>query len=405
MKFKFKAIKLSGERYEGIAQSKNKFSLYNEFKNEGSILISAEEIKNNSVNRLFSKSGLSLNRVSPLQKISLAKNLSSMLKAGLSLSRALSVIEKQTGHGYFQDIVIDLNSEIKAGRSLSEALKKYPKIFSNLFVAMTKAGEESGSLVEALANVALQAEKVYRLQKKIKGALIYPGVIVSAMLLVGILMFIFVVPGLTATFKDLDTALPFSTQLVISFSDFLSTNWLLTIFILIAVVGGLIILARSKIGHLILDNILVRLPLIGDLVVEANTARTMRTFSSLLLAGVPVSDSLIITTEVVDNHLYKKVINEALMIVEKGESISTVFEKNYKLYPAFVGEMVSVGEETGNLGLMLSEVAAFYENDVEERTKDLSTIIEPILMIIIGVAVGFFALSMITPIYSVMDKI
>jgi len=405
MKYKFKAIRSNGERYEGTQESASKFNLYNELKTDGSMLISAQEIGNIKWQKYFYKFFSFLGNISTAQKISFAKNLSSMTKAGLSLSRALSVLERQSKEGRFKNTVEGINLEIKKGKTLSEALKSYPNIFSNLFISMAKAGEESGNLSDSLANVALQMDKTYKLQKKVKGAMIYPAVIISVMIVVGILMFIFVVPGITETFKELNTELPMSTKTIIFISDFLTGHWFLTILILVIAVSGIYFSGKTVVGRRLRDVIVIKLPLIGDLIKEANAARVARTLSSLLTAGVPIAESLRITKDIVNNHFYKKVIEEASVVVEKGETISSVFMNNAKYYPTFVGEMMSVGEETGNMASMLGEVAIFYENDVEERTKDLSTIIEPILMVVIGAAVGFFALSMVTPIYSVMDNI
>lgn len=402
MKFKFKAIKNNGKRYEGVTESLSKFNLYNELKADGVMLISAEELSKFGLERYFF--GL-FSGIPIAQKISFAKNLSAMIKAGLSLSRALSVIERQSNNVKFKNVTEGINLEIKKGKTLSEALKNYPNIFSDLFVFMAKAGEESGNLSNALADVALQMDKTYRLQRKIRGALIYPAVIVSVMILVGMLMFIFVIPGIITTFRELNTELPFSTKVIIFISDFLTDHWFLAIIIVLAFVSGIYFSLQTFIGRKLRDYLIIRLPLVGDLIKEANAARVSRTLSSLLLAGVSIAKSLVITKDIVKNHYYKKVLEEAIKVVEKGENISSVFTKNPELYPVFIGEMMIVGEETGNLGPMLLDVAIFYENDVEERTKDLSTIIEPVLMVIIGIAVGFFALSMVTPIYSVMDKV
>lgn len=405
MKFKFKAVKDSGEKFDGSRESQSKFSLYNELKAEGVMLISAEEQSRADWQKYFLKYFSFLGGVSTAQKIAFAKNLSAMTRAGLSLSRALSVIERQSNNAKFKSVVEGINLEIKKGRTLSEALKNYPNIFSNLFISMAKAGEESGGLSEALANVALQMDKTYRLQKKVKGAMIYPAVIIVVMLVVGILMFVLVVPGITATFKDLNTELPASTKVIIGISDFMTAHWLLAIIGLLVLAFGIYSSLKTAIGRRIRDKVVIKLPLVAELIMEANAARVARTLASLLTAGVPVAQSIDITREIVNNFYYKQVLEEAARVVEKGENISTVFIKYPQYYPTFVGEMMSVGEETGNMAAMLSEVAIFYENDVEERTKDLSTIIEPVLMVIIGAAVGFFALSMVAPIYSVMDNI
>lgn len=405
MRFKFKAIKNNGERYEGVLESASKFALYNDIKAEGSLLISAEELSQFKLQAFFYRIFSFLGGVSTAQKIAFAKNLSAMTKAGLSLSRALSVIERQTKNARFKIIVEGINLEIKKGKTLSEALKSYPDIFSDLFVFMAKAGEEGGGLSDSLANVALQMDKTYRLQKKVKGAMIYPAVIITVMMVVGVLMFIFVVPGITATFKELNTELPSTTKFIIFLSEFLTGHWLASILIILAVVSSIYFSLKTASGKKLRDGLVIKIPLVGDLVKEANASRVARTLSSLLMAGVPVARSIEITRDMVSNHYYRKVLEEAGKIVEKGENISAVFMRNPKLYPTFVGEMMSVGEETGNMAAMLLEVAIFYENDVEERTKDMSTIIEPVLMVIIGIAVGFFALSMVTPIYSVMDNV
>ncbi len=386
-------------------ESQSKFTLYNDLKTEGNMLVSAEEIGGAKFEKVFYKLFSFLGNVPTALKISFAKNLSAMTKAGLSLSRALYVIERQSNNARFKSVVEGLNLEIKKGKTLSDAMKNYPNIFSNLFISMAKAGEESGGLADALANVALQMDKTYRLQKKVKGAMIYPAVIISVMLIVGILMFIFVVPGITATFKELNTELPFSTKVIIGISDFLTQHWFLALIAILVAVFGVYFSAKTAVGKKLRDKVVVRLPLVGELIMEANAARVARTLSSLLTAGVPVAESIHITKDIVGNHLYRQVLEEAATVVEKGENISSVFMKHPKLYPTFVGEMMGVGEETGNMAAMLSEVAIFYENDVDERTKDLSTIIEPVLMVIIGAAVGFFALSMVTPIYSVMDNV
>jgi type IV pilus assembly protein PilC len=405
MRLKFKAIKNNGERYEGMRESLNKFTLFNELKNEGDMLISTQELDQDVFQKYFLKAFGFLGGINTAQKIAFAKNLSAMTKAGLPLSRALSVIERQSKGARFKTVVEGINLEIKKGKTLSEALKKYPNIFSNLFISMTKAGEESGSLSEALENVALQMDKTYRLQKKVKGAMIYPAVIISVMIIVGILMFIFVVPGITETFRELNTELPATTKFIIFISDFLTGHWFMAFLIIIAFILAVYFSLKTGISKRIRDYIVIRLPLVSELIKEANAARVARTLSSLLVAGVPVAQSIDITKDMVSNYYYKSVLKEAGEIVQKGENISGVFMRSPTLYPTFVGEMMSVGEETGNMASMLLEVAIFYENDVEERTKDLSTIIEPILMVIIGAAVGFFALSMVTPIYSVMNNV
>lgn len=405
MKFKYKAIRNGNDIYESVRESADKFSLNTELKSEGETLISVTSTDSSRLSSGFRKFSGIFNTVPTHQRIIFAKNLGAMIKAGLSVSKALSVLEKQIQNKKFKGIISSINLDIKKGKGLSESLKTYPNIFSELFVAMAKAGEESGNLAESLKNVGEQMESTYKLKSKIRGAMMYPSVILIIMLIVGTLMMIFVVPGITATFKDLNTQLPFSTNMIIAISDFFKYHYLLMLLVILVLIIGGYIFSISKAGKRFFDAVILKIPVISNLSREINSARTARTLSSLLSSGVPFAVAISITGNVVQNSYFKNILLEAKLRVEKGENISAVFLENTKYYPVFVGEMVNVGEETGKLPEMLLEVASFYEESVDQKTKDMSTIIEPVLMVIIGAAVGFFAISMITPIYSVMDKI
>lgn len=328
-----------------------------------------------------------------------------MLEAGLSLSRAITVSERQTKNPKLKAIFTDLNANISSGKTFHEAMSLHTDIFPAIFISMTKAGEESGNLAESLKQIANQMEKSYQIKKKVKSAMIYPGIILSVMVAIGVLMMIFVVPRLTKTFTDLKTELPGSTKFVIWLSDFLSNHYITGIVIVVAVVFGIIYASKTKKGKKVIDFCVLKIPVISTIIKESNSAQTARTLSSLLTAGVDLLVAVKITGEVLQNSYFKEVLEKTEGVVEKGQPLSTIFEKEEKLFPIFVSEMMSVGEETGKLATMLVGVANFYENEVEQKTKDMSTIVEPFLMVIIGLSVGFFAVSMITPMYSVMNNI
>ncbi|MFA5095577.1 MAG: type II secretion system F family protein [Candidatus Paceibacterota bacterium] len=404
MLFLYKAKLKSGEIIEGTMESADRFSLSRELKSRGNIPISIKEKKKSSLDpsKIF---GYFFSRVKIGEQIIFTKNLSGMLKAGLSLFRALSVLKKQTKNAALDKILTSLSDEINAGGTLSSGMAKFPDVFSKLFVSMTRAGEESGNLSGALSEIGMNLEKAHSLTKKIKGALVYPGVILSAMILIGILMFAFVVPTLASTFKELGVELPTSTKFIIALGNFFSQYLILSLVLIIGSVVGIISFLRASFIKKYVDFVIIKLPVIGDMSKELNTARTARTMSSLLLSGVSIIRAIEITEDVVQNVYYKKVLNQAKEEIEKGAPFSKAFEESPDLYPVMMTEMVQVGEETGNLSDMLLQVASFYEGEVENKTKNLSTIIEPVLMIIIGAAVGFFAISMITPLYSVMDNI
>lgn len=399
MKFSYKARDASGGITAGIIEGANRNEAIETLRTGGVTPISLEEKKQLSLSLSFGK------RVKLSEKIIFTKNLAGMLKAGLPLARALVVLGKQTTNEYLKTIIISLIASIDRGDTFSIGLTKYPKVFSALFVAMVKSGEESGGLPAALLEIGSNLEKSYNLNRKVKSALMYPSIIILAIFIIGILMFIYVVPVLTKTFKELEVDLPTSTKFVVWLSDTISNHiglLLLGMVVLVAVVyTGL----KQPVVRRGIDFISVRVPVLGVLLQEMNAARTTRTLSSLLIAGVSISRAIVITKEVVQNTYYKEVLQEVEEVIEKGETISSVFQKHTTLYPVMVGEMIEVGEETGNLSTMLLDIATFYENEVDVKTKDLSTIIEPVLMIFIGVAVGFFAISMLSPMYSLMDTI
>lgn len=338
-------------------------------------------------------------------KISFAKNVSTMLDAGLPLTRALSVIERQSRNKKLKAILSALSADIAKGDSLSTTMAKHPEAFSSLFVSMVKAGEESGGLSKSLRAVGNQLERAHLLTKKIRGAMMYPGIILTIMIGIGILMLLYVVPTITDVFKSMNVQLPISTRIIIFASDFLKNHFIVVFLGIVVVVAGIIYLAKTPYGRRSFTALLLRLPFVGSVTKETNSARTARTLSSLLSAGVDFLIAIRITEEVLQNVFYKEVLKKAEANVEKGKPISEIFLAEEKLYPAFVGEMASIGEETGRLSEMFENVAVFYENEVEQRTKDMSTVIEPVLMVVIGIAVGIFAVSMLSPIYSLVDAL
>jgi type IV pilus assembly protein PilC len=335
----------------------------------------------------------------------MTRSLASMLDAGLPLSRALSVIERQSGKRPLARIMNDVITRINTGASLHESLGHHTDTFSRLFISMVRAGEESGSLTEALTVVGGQMERAVALTKKVKGAMMYPAVILLAMVIIGILMLTFVVPTLSRTFTQLGVEIPTVTKIILATSDFLAANFILTSAGLVAVVAAIFFGLRTKIGVKFSDHAVTYIPIVGPIIREVITARTARTMSSLLKAGVDVVLALSITREVVGNARYAPVLQAAEGGVTQGKPLSEMLSKNAKLYPPLFLEMIAVGEETGKLAELLSHTAEYFEAEVEQKTKDLSTVIEPLLMLFIGAGVGFFAIAMLAPIYSISDSI
>lgn len=404
MFFSYSAKSKTGEILEGELEASDRFFVARDLRSRGYIPSTIRE-KSGGLNDRFTVFMGIFSKVSVSEQIIFTKNLSGMIKAGLSLSRAISVLRKQTKNAKLNKIYVSLSADINSGATFSSSLMKFPDVFSKLFISMVKAGEESGNLAGALSDIAINLEKANSITKKVHGALIYPGVIMSAMVVIGVLMFAFVVPTLASTFKELGVTLPLSTQILIFFGTFFSNNLLLTFAMILGAGFGIYSLFRAKFMSKYIDFVVLKIPVISKLTKELNTARTARTISSLLLSGVSITRALEITEDVVQNIYYKKVLSEARVGIEKGAPFSTAFEANTKLYPVMMAEMIQVGEETGKLSDMLLQVASFYEDEVENKTKNLSTIIEPLLMIFIGSGVGFFAISMISPLYSILGSI
>lgn len=402
MLFSYKAVKVDGSEYQGTIEAADKFALYKELHARGESVVSVKEGKEKKSGGRFS---ISFGGTKMADRIMFAKNLSAMLKAGLPLARALLVLERQMSSAQWKAIFTSLQDDLSKGVPFSAGIAKFPKTFSGLFVSMVSAGEESGSLSDALSIVGVQLDKAHQLKKKVKGAMMYPGIILSVMVIIGILMFVYVLPKLTSTFKEFNVELPFATRLIIGTSDFVSANLALMGFAAVAFVIFGVLFARSTFGKVVLHRVVLHVPVIGFIAKEINSARTARTLSSLLSSGVEVVTAMKITSDVVQNVHYKKMLARTAEDIQKGSTIQSLFLPRTDLYPSFVGEMIGVGEETGTLSKVLLEVALFYEGEVEQKTKDISTIIEPFLMVIIGGGVGFFALAMISPIYSLSNTI
>lgn len=404
MKYRVTIRKEGAPDATSVVEAPSRFAVYEQVQKERGVVVALAEGGKSSwlPSWLFISFGTGVKR---LEIIRMAKNLSAMLSAGLSISRALSVLERQSSNKRFKAVVQGLGESVKKGSSFHEALALYPRVFSPLFIAMSRAGEESGSLSESFSVVSLQMERADTLIRKVRGAMIYPAIVVVAIIIVAILMLIYVVPTLTKTFESFNVEIPLSTRVIMAISDFMAAHALVSLGTLVAVAVGSVTLVRSRRGSAVVLALALRLPVIGELVRETYAARTARTLSSLLAAGVPILETLSITEEVVHARPFASIIAEAAARVKKGEPLSASFAEHPKLYPILLSEMLSVGEETGKVTDMLKQIAEFYEEDVAEKTKDLSTIIEPILMLLIGAVVGVFAVSMIAPIYQLSSAI
>jgi type IV pilus assembly protein PilC len=404
MKANYTAKNYSGEIKAGEVNVKDERELANQLREEDFVLTSFNEIKESDkkikvafLDRFFS--------IPLSEKMMFTRNLSVMISSGLPISKALKNLVIQTKNKKFIKVLNTVQEDVQAGSPFSDGLARFPLIFNELFINMVRIGETGGNLEEVLDILANQLERDHDLLRKVRGALVYPAVILVAMLGIGIVMMIYVVPQITKIFTDMNVELPILTKFVISLSNALVNYWWLAIAIFVALAIGIRIFFSMTIGRKIWGLVIINIPLIGKIVIKVNCARFSRIHSSLLKSGIPVTSALEILSRTLNNFYYKRALKRAVEGVQKGVNLSKIIYAEKKIFPVLVPQMIEVGEETGKTEEVLAKLADFYEEEVSQITKNLSSIIEPILMLIIGSAVGIFAVSIIQPMYSVMENV
>lgn len=410
-KFSYRAKNFDGRELFGERDAENERELTRVLREEGYTLVDIGPSQGKKFDwslvgfKKFSSLLVLFKRVSIAEKMLFSKNLAVMIRAGLSLSRALDALSRETRNSFFRTVLESISADIKKGSNLHESFSKYPNVFPPLFIAMVEAGEKSGKLDMTFETLSNQMRQDHDLITRVRGALVYPALIIAAMIGIGILMLIYVVPTLLSTFEELNVELPSSTRIIVGISGFLLNHGFLVFLLFLIFLWLLFLLSKHRRVRIILSLFFVYTPLIAPLNQKFNTARTARTLSSLLASGVQILESLDVVSRVVQNHYYQLAILEAKSDIQKGKTISSVFRRYQHLFSPLLVEMLAVGEETGKMAAMLEEVASFYESEVASITRDMSSIIEPVLMIIIGIVVGLFAIAMISPLYSVLGNI
>ncbi len=401
MQFTYTAITKSGQKESATIQAPNITAAGHMLKEQGLLLthIEAQE-KKDIFSFLKSISTISLD-----EKINFVENVSVMLKAGISISRALQIVVKQTQNTKFKIILTDVYNQVQQGKGLSEALEKYPDIFPGIFFSMIKVGELSGNLDKSLEYLSIQLHREADLKSKTRGAMIYPSVIVGAMLIIGVLMSIFVLPQLTSVFKDFSTSLPLATRVVIWFADFMSAHAVIVIGLMMAFIAALVSIYRTYPGKKAFDVFTLHFLVVSNIVKKINLARFSRILSSLLKSGIPIVQALEVAGGSLSNIPYRELVMSASGQVKLGKTITESLSKDDTLFPVLVAQMIQVGEESGTVQEILEQLAAHYEEEVDTILKNLSSIIEPLLLLFIGGVVGLLAVALISPIYSISSSI
>lgn len=352
------------------------------------------------MSNILQKLSLALTSVKITDKLFFIKNLYLMIKSSISLADALDSLVLQTSNQKFKLVLQDIAARIRQGESFSSSLALHPEVFPEIFVNMIKAGEESGKLEEVLVTLGEQLYKDHDLQSKVRGALAYPIVILVAMISITTGLVIFVIPKLTAMFVEANMALPLPTRILIASSNFMIHYSYIIIVVVVVAAVFFIRFRRTVTGKHVLHKILLRIPVIGKLVMKVNLARMSRTLSSLLKTDIPVVRSFTITSNVLANIYYQEALKACAEELKTGESIHSALAKFQQLFPVTILQMVAVGEQTGNLDVILTEIARFYEEDLDNNLKNLPSLLEPFLILMLGVVVGGVAIAIMLPIYS-----
>ncbi len=349
----------------------------------------------------------SLSRIPFVQKIFFVDHLRTMVHASLSLVEALTILARETEHKKFKGIIEKVTAEVEKGRALSEVLADYPKVFPPIYVKMLASGEISGKLDEALAQITIQMKKSHELSSSIKSAMIYPSVIVAAMGGVGIVMTTVVLPKLIEIFSQFDAELPLATRVLIVFTNFVSSpvNLAMIIIGLIALVAIYIYLLRSKpFFRRAAHKLNLHLPIAGKIIKKINLARFSLTLSSLLKSTIPIIEAVDITADTCSSMIYREALHETAKDIKSGTALSDLLRRYDKLFPPMVTEMVMVGERSGEVDRLLAELSIFYGDEVDKTMKNFTTIIEPVIILILGLAVAGVAVAVIMPMYTLVQN-
>ncbi len=402
MKFIFKAKTKQGELKEGIIDASSRDAAIEVLQKNTLFPVSIREEKiGNSLNKLLLRF---MERVNSKELVVFFRQLSILIEAKVPIIVSLSTIKEQTENQYFQKVIEEMVNDIQDGLPFSDSLKKHSDVFSTLAINIIKAGEVSGNLMKSVGYVADNIEKNHALAVKVRSAMMYPGVILCVFFIIGFLIMTFVVPSLTSMIKDLGVETPWYTDMLIISSDFMANYWWAVVIIIFGFIGGFVYYVKTDEGRKEWDQIKIKLPIFGRLFKNIYIARLADNLSILLVGGIPIIRALTVVSSVTNNSVYEAIFLKAAEEVRVGGNISDVFKK-YPLIPPIVSQMVKIGEESGQVDLVLKHVANFYEGETDEITKNLTTLIEPILMVIIGSAVGFLAFAVLMPIYNIAGQL
>ncbi len=391
--FNYRAKDSEGLNHTGSIQTPDLHSAAVILRKKGLIVISITP-KGSGTNSFLDKF---LNRVSFTELVIITRQLATMVSAGLVLSEAIDILVEQQNNKTLKKALEEISQDVKGGLTLAQAFGKYPGIFPRLYVNLVKSGEASGKLDQVLIQMADGLEKDREFQARVKGAMIYPIVVISMMIVVVIIMMVFVIPKLITLYSQSTIDLPLPTKILIATSNMFVHFWWLMIIVIVGTIIGINRWNKTPSGNLFLGRLLIKTPLIGKIITNVTLTNFNRTFGLLTSAGIPLLDSIGIVSDLADNPVYRNALKDAYNGVERGLPFSSLLTG--EVFPKIVSQMVKVGEETGKVDEIFFKLAEYFESESDHLVKNLTVAIEPIILVILGIGVGFLVISIILPIY------
>ena len=395
MEFAYQARDEKGKFVTGTVEAANETSAYDALQQHGLVVVRIMPYTNISFLERISI----FDRVSPKDLVMFSRQLATLIDAKVPIVQALKVLQLQVSSAKLRTIITEVSEKVESGDSLSSALARYPAQFSNLYVNLTRSGELSGTLDEALSYLADQLEKDYDLRSKVINALTYPLFIVSALLIVGFLMFIYVLPPLIGVLKESSVELPITTKILISVTNFMQSYWWVALIIIVGLFVGIRFYAKTESGRFMIDRIKLKIPVFGKLFERVYMARFARNLSTLVAGGIPIVKALDTVADIVGNAVYREIILDASHQVRNGKSIASAMAGRKEI-PPIISQMIQIGESTGKLQDIMGKLAGFYEKEVDSMLRILTTLIEPIIMMLLGLAVAVMVAGILLPIYN-----
>jgi len=397
-KFHYKAKTSRGRPVTGIVEAQDKKSAARVLQGKKLVVISLSQIGEGTWYKLKSL----FTRISSKDIVNFTRQLSTMISSGLSLSSSLAILQEQSNPAMGK-VIAEVLEDVQAGSSLEQAFAKHKKAFPDVYVALVKAGEEAGFLGKVLERLAANLEKQENFKGKVKGAMIYPAIIVVAMIIVGIIMVVFVIPKVMDMYEEFEVDLPAMTKILMGIFTFISRFWFLGLVGLLLGFYGVYMWRKTPSGKEWFDRAILKIPIIGVLQQKMILTEMTRTLSLLSSAGVSIVESLDMIADGVGNALFERAFRRAAEEVEKGSALAQSLS-GYDFIPPVVVHMVSVGEETGKIDEAMSKVSNYFEQEAERLIEALTTAVEPVMMILLGVGVGFLVISIILPIYNLTTQ-